>query len=532
MANLFSDIINFAGATLDQALTTSNLKDFAHANRLFVGDQFRLVPKNGFLFHVFIDINGVIQDSANPNGLRELGLMAKTADLPRFSVETKTLNTYNRSTIVQSKVKYDPVTINFHDDSSNLIRNFWINYYKRYYRDSDYNLTQYSLPFKYTDQQITEFGFSPNGPQFLKSIRIYSLHKKRFSEYILVNPIIKTLRHGTHDNQTTDSIMSHEMVIEYESVLYNSGRVRLGNPKGFADLHYDRSPSPLTPAGGGPRTIFGAGGLFDTGREVLEDFDNGDYGSALFKAARGIKSAKSMNLKNAARQEINNAINGAIKESITTRSIVVPNLLTTRGITNVPFNGIDVNTSVVALASASLIRDRRVPEPINGPRIKEVTQATTADNPPTNYAIGFPPVQPTVPPPTVALLTVNDQSSQLPNSNQQEINPQRRKQEINNRIDSLTQQLGVVSAESAAANSQYITSTANFNALNSQLSQANTLPDNAPNKQEIVSRISQSMSVQKDIIESSLSIYNSKNQDQVRIKGEIQALRAERDTIL
>ena len=532
MANLFSDIVNFAGATLDQALTTSNLKDFAHANRLFVGDQFRLVPKNGFLFHVFIDINGVINDSANPNGLRELGLMAKTADLPRFSVETKTLNTYNRSTIVQSKVKYDPVTLSFHDDSSNLIRNFWINYYKRYYRDSDYNLTQYSLPYKYTDQQITEFGFSPNGPQFLKSIRIYSLHKKRFSEYILVNPIIKSLRHGTHDNQSTDSIMAHEMVIEYESVLYNAGRVRLGDPKGFADLHYDKSPSPLTPAGGGAKTIFGPGGLIDTGREVMEDFENGNYGAALFKAARGIKSAKSMNLKNAAKQEINNAINGAIKESITTRSIVVPTLFSGGGITNTPFNGIDVNTSLVALAGAKMLQDRREPQPINGNRINEVTQATAAANPPTNYARSFPPVAPTVPPPTAVLLTVNDQASQLPSTNQQEINPQRRKQEINNRIESLTQQLNVVSAETSSANSQYITATSNYNALNSQLAQANSLPDNSPNKAEIVNRISQSMTVQREIIDSSQSIYNSKNQEQVRIKGEIQALRAERDTIV
>ncbi len=534
MADLLSGLINFAGATLSQALTTSNLKDFAHANRLYVGDQFRLVPKNGFLFHVFIDINGIIQDAANPNGLRELGLMAKSADLPRFSVETKTMNTYNRATVVQSKVKYDPVTLTFHDDSSNLVRNFWINYYRRYYRDGDYNLSQYSLPFKYTDQQITNFGFTPNGGPFLKAIRIYSLHKKRFSEYILVNPIIKTLRHGTHDNQSTDSIMAHEMVIEYESVLYNAGRVRLGTPKGFAELHYDNSPSPLTPAGGGPKTIFGPGGLLDTGREVFEDFENGDYGMALFKAARGIKSAKDMNLKNAAKQEVNAAINNAIKDSITNKRIMVPNLLTTSGITNMPFNGINVNTSLVALAGAQMLASSSPPSPINGSSVNPVTQATSGSNPPTNYNRSWPPpplIRPT-PVDFSVVQTVNNQDNQTSSTNQQQVNTTQRKQEITNRINYLNEQLGAVSAETAAANSQQTIATTNFNALNSQLTQANALPDNAPNKQEIINRINQSISVQKEIIDNSESIYNSKLQQQTTIKGEIQALRAERDTLV
>lgn len=533
MATIFDSIGSFATGIAKQALATNNLKDFRHAEMLFVGDQYRLAPKNGFLFHVFIDLNGTIQDAQNPNGLQEIGMLAKSTDLPRFSMETKTMNTYNRSTIVQSKVKYDPINLSFHDDSSNVVRNFWVNYYKKYYRDFDYTLTQYGLPYKYTDQKITDFGFTPSGPgPFIRAIRLYSLHKKYFSEYILVNPIIKTFRHGQHDNSQSDSILSHEVTIEYETVLYNSGRVKVDNPKGFAKLHYDTFPSPLTPAGGGTKTVFGPGGILDTGKDVLEDLDKGNYGSALFKAARGLQNAKNMNLKSALKYEVDAALNSAIKESITTRSFVIPNLLTTSGVSNTPFNGINVNSSLVALAGVAMVKGYSPPNPLNPNKIAEVTQATTAANPPTNYYRSLPPNPPVTGAPDQSVVkTVNDQASQNPNSNQQEVNNQKRKQEINNRLNYLSQTLTTVSAETVTANSQLLTATTTYNSLNSKYFQAQALPDSTPGKTELLSQIKQSIDVQQGIIDSSRTLYNTKTQEQANIRSEIQALRIERDTL-
>jgi len=137
MADIFSKVTKIVGATLKQSITPDNVRDYRHANLLFVGSNFRLVPKNGFLFHVFFDVDAVAnqiysKDPANPNKDRELGLMVKSVDLPRFSFETKTFNAYNRANIVQSKVRYEAVNIVFHDDSSNLIRRFWENYFTYY----------------------------------------------------------------------------------------------------------------------------------------------------------------------------------------------------------------------------------------------------------------------------------------------------------------------------------------------------------------------------------------------------------------
>ena len=232
-------------------ITKPILRDYKHASQLYVADNFKLVPKFGFLFHVFFDINNEARfaDSTNPNNQEEIGLLVKSIDLPKFSIDTKIHNAYNRPNIVQSKIKYDNISASFHDDSADIIRNFWFDYYNYYYRDADYNEGIYVKDHKYTTSDLNpSWGFTPrnqNSIPYLKSIRIYSLHHKKFSEYVLINPIIKSFRHGQHDQASNDSLLTHDMSIEYESVLYNYGDVSSNTVKGFANLHYDKSASPL-----------------------------------------------------------------------------------------------------------------------------------------------------------------------------------------------------------------------------------------------------------------------------------------------
>jgi hypothetical protein len=45
------------------------------------------------------------------------------------------LNQYNRKRIVQKKIEYQPVQIEFHDDGGDLIRTLWYNYFSYYYKD-------------------------------------------------------------------------------------------------------------------------------------------------------------------------------------------------------------------------------------------------------------------------------------------------------------------------------------------------------------------------------------------------------------
>lgn len=305
------------------------LRDYAHASKLFVADNYRLMPKLGFLYHVAIETypGTSSQTTDNPNGPSEVGMLAKSVQLPKFTVDLKKYNAYNRPNYAQTKINYDPLNITFHDDSADVVRNFWFDYYNYYYRDADHDEGIYAAETKYSPYRPSDrWGFTPKSPgPFLKSVRIYSLHQKRFSEYVLINPKIRSFRHGDHQAGSNET-MQHDMTIEYESVLYYYGSVSANTTKGFVDLHYDKHPSPLTPAGGGTASIFGQGGLLQTADEVIGDLASGNYGAAIFKGIQGMQNAKNMDLKKAAIGEILAVGTGVLRGNNPTNSIFVPSL--------------------------------------------------------------------------------------------------------------------------------------------------------------------------------------------------------------
>lgn len=234
----------------------SRLHDYQHARRIFVDDNYRLSPKYGFLFHVAFDIN--IQFAyVSANQAMEAGMLVKSVNLPKFTVDTKTLNSYNRPNVIQNKIKYDPIQITFHDDNDDTLREFWYDYYHYYYRDSDHLAeSTYHQPSKYNLRMSKAWGYTPRGQalsilpdsgdtnQYITAIRIYSLHQKKFSEYTLINPFITNFSHGEHANGSNETVTS-TMTIAYESVKYATGYVSDFTVEGFADLHYDHTPSDL-----------------------------------------------------------------------------------------------------------------------------------------------------------------------------------------------------------------------------------------------------------------------------------------------
>ena len=263
---------NIDGATLKYGPSRDNtvIRDYRHAARIFTDDNFRLSPKYGFLFYVEFDFNPLITNVSN-TAARELGVIVKSATLPKFTIDTKTHNAYNRKNIVQNSIKYDPVQISFHDDQSDNVRNFWYDYYSFFFRDPDYASATYNTPHKYQSRSSFDWGYSPrrqpvganlNGHQayqYIQAIRIYSLYQKNFSEYQLVNPTITAFKHGDHVNGET-SLLSHEMTIQYETVKYLTGYTTANNVGGFIDLHYDTTPSPLSGVEGTDLIPNGQGG--------------------------------------------------------------------------------------------------------------------------------------------------------------------------------------------------------------------------------------------------------------------------------
>ena len=100
MANAF---VNF----LSEAVNASgNLRDYQHASRLYVNNFYDLAPKAGWIYYVVMNVNpaiaGTITDPAVSAAFQtwyaryhgSVGLLAKQADLPKFTIETEVLNQY------------------------------------------------------------------------------------------------------------------------------------------------------------------------------------------------------------------------------------------------------------------------------------------------------------------------------------------------------------------------------------------------------------------------------------------------------
>jgi hypothetical protein len=240
--------------TPNQSLKSSpdiNLKDYQHAARLFVDDQFRLLPKTKFLYHVSFSINeaalrniDIVQRHRN-----EINMLVKSVDLPSVTITTETLNQYNRKKNVVTGHKWAAANIKFHDDNMGLINQLWQNYYSYYFADSisaqsagTYNRTA-TRGFDYI---TTPYGFD-NGSilPFFNSITIYQMARHEYVSYILHTPIISAWNHGGLDYT---SAMPHEnsASIQFEAVSYGNGMVTVDDPPGFGSEHYDQSPSPLS----------------------------------------------------------------------------------------------------------------------------------------------------------------------------------------------------------------------------------------------------------------------------------------------
>jgi len=274
------DTINPASNQTQSPQSTTILRSYQHATRIFEDGNFRLSPKYGFLFYVEFDFNPLITNVSNTSA-QELGMIVKSVNLPKFTVDTKVHNAYNRKNISQHKISYDPINIVFHDDQADNVRSFWYDYYSFFYRDSDYADATYDIIHKYQERPTFDWGYSPRPVgsynssnayqeyQYIQAIRIYSLYQGQFDEYELVNPTITQFKHGDHANGGDAGLLEHSMQIQYEAVKYQTGYVTSNTAGGFIDLHYDTTPTPL---GGTPTA--------KTAPSTITDLANYNLGTA------------------------------------------------------------------------------------------------------------------------------------------------------------------------------------------------------------------------------------------------------------
>ena len=279
------DLVNKIGGV-------ENLSDYTHASKTFRTSAYELKPRFKFSFHVLFTINVMeipsLRGAMGLMDINNLSLTVKTADLPKYSISTETLNQYNRKRVVQTKINYDPVNITFHDDGGDLVRNMWYNYYSYYYKDASQQygaqsengitglLGNRTAGFGYNTRDIynnnrlvNDWGYigeTPSDgvqtgsgkPPFFRDIRIFGFdYAKKYAEYVLINPVITNWSHDTYDYSQGNGIMQHQMTIAYETVKYYQGWPNIGVP-GFANpMHYDVRLSPISIGSEAAATMIG-----------------------------------------------------------------------------------------------------------------------------------------------------------------------------------------------------------------------------------------------------------------------------------
>lgn len=302
-------------AFLNALTGRKTLRDYQHASRTFRDGGYRLAPKHKFLFYVVFNLSPTAAAIVKDETKREISMLVKSADLPTYSFDITTMNQYNRHRNIQSKLNFNPLNIRLHDDQADISRNLWYAYMDYYYTDQAYeNYATYRWQDTYGPRVARMFGYErANKEPFFDDIRIYSIYEKKFTEYTLINPLIANFNHDSHDHSQSD-VLENIMTLNYELVKYATGYVGgVGSPRGFGDLHYDKEPSPLSPAGGGTTSLFGAGGLFSSAGQITEDLANGKFGSAAIQGLRTAQNFQNVDLKDFVRQEAMQGIKKALK---------------------------------------------------------------------------------------------------------------------------------------------------------------------------------------------------------------------------
>jgi len=299
------------------------MKDYAHASRLYVDDNFKLMPKQKFMFHVVITVDDTKFTRVLTSSEKyELNMLVKSCSLPKYNFNVEEKNQYNKKVYIPSRITYEPVNITFHDDHADTVNAFWKAYYEYNIQDSfGMALSTPGMEEKddYYNATRTKSQYGLDGAQkraepLIKSIQIFALHKQRFTSFTLVNPVITTFAHDDLDQTDGAGLMANTMQIVYQTVLYGAGVIKKNStPAGFATIHYDLAPSPLSVLGGGTQSIFGPGGIVDGIGSVISDVQSGNFGvGTILKGINTYNNAKKIKAKDAIKEELK----GIVKEGV------------------------------------------------------------------------------------------------------------------------------------------------------------------------------------------------------------------------
>lgn len=225
------------------------LRDTRHAAHSFGQENITLDrndPKFGFEYYVTINLSSLGAQLLHEYDLTHSDFtqvypLVKQVDMPSMSIETDSLNEYNRHRISQKRLNFEPIKMVIHDVNDGKTLKFWQLYYEFYFKDGlrdaereeesgepKSSMDNLPNPVKFTDKFGYKLSQIDDRRQLIDSIEIAQVHASKFSLVKLVNPRFSSFNHDTLAYDKND-ILELTFTIEYEYAEYSRQREKISN---------------------------------------------------------------------------------------------------------------------------------------------------------------------------------------------------------------------------------------------------------------------------------------------------------------
>lgn len=194
-------------------------------------------PRPKFLFMVRF-VRGV--GEGGPSWANGLPLAVKRMDRPTFTPQTTVLTQYNKKRIINTGIRYDPVSVEFHDTADSMANYLWYEYATHHFGDFR-KTNEFDWGYDQTgDLRDSGGGFGMAMPvggadapgaleagNFFSKVECYQFYGAHYVQYDLVNPKITKFDPDDFDYEANAASHSIKMTLDYEAVIMHNAYLPL-----------------------------------------------------------------------------------------------------------------------------------------------------------------------------------------------------------------------------------------------------------------------------------------------------------------
>ena len=157
-------------------------------------------------------------EDGEPGSVEYGPITLKTCELPRWTIDTQVVNSYNKKTVVQTRLNFEPITMSLYDQQNDVAENLVWDYVKGQFDPNNASKAAGIRPMKIT---IKMHANAAGGLQRDENL-IPPNDKTKEKIYVLRNAYIVDAQHDTLDYSTSDAVL-WTITLRYEKIDWLGG---------------------------------------------------------------------------------------------------------------------------------------------------------------------------------------------------------------------------------------------------------------------------------------------------------------------